>query len=117
MSDSTGSEILDRLFETLEARKNGDPASSYTARLYEKGTAKIAQKVGEEGVELALAAVQNDRDGVISESSDLIYHMMVLWADAGVAPGEIYASLAEREGLSGLAEKAARPKDRTGIEN
>lgn len=110
-SSGVGPEFLNRLYETLEARKKGDPASSYTAKLYQKGTAKIAQKVGEEGVELALAAVQKDREGVISESSDLIYHMMVLWADAGVSPDEVYAALAKREGLSGLAEKASRPKD------
>lgn len=111
MDDNTGPEFLTRLFETLEARKSADAATSYTAKLYHKGTAKIAQKVGEEGVELALAAVQKDREGVISESSDLIYHMMVLWADAGISPGEIYAALAAREGLSGLTEKASRPKD------
>ena len=101
-------DILDRLFETIRARKSADPESSYTAKLYAKGSKKIAQKVGEEGVELALAAALKDRDEVISESADLIYHMFVLWADAGVDPSEIYAKLAEREGLSGLAEKASR---------
>ncbi|MBE7635807.1 phosphoribosyl-ATP diphosphatase [Sneathiella sp. P13V-1] len=105
---SETAEILDRLFETIAGRKSADPDSSYTAKLYAKGTSKIAQKVGEEGVELALAAVQNNRDEVISESADLFYHMFVLWADAGVEPSEIYAKLAEREGLSGLVEKASR---------
>jgi len=104
-------EILDRLFDTIAARKSSDPDSSYTAKLYAKGTAKIAQKVGEEGVELALAAVQKNREEVISESADLFYHMFVLWADAGVDPSEIYTKLAEREGLSGLDEKASRDKD------
>lgn len=108
MSTNAGSEILDQLFKTLAARKNADPKSSYTAKLYQKGTAKIAQKVGEEGVELALAAVQKNDDDIISESADLLYHMMVLWADAGLNPEQIYAKLAEREGISGLAEKAAR---------
>ncbi len=106
MSDTA--EILDRLFETIAERKSADPDSSYTAKLYSKGTSKIAQKVGEEGVELALAAVQNNREEVISESADLFYHMFVLWADAGVEPKEIYAKLAMREGLSGLVEKASR---------
>ncbi|MBO6826926.1 MAG: phosphoribosyl-ATP diphosphatase [Sneathiella sp.] len=105
---SETSEILDRLFETIRERKNADPESSYTAKLYAKGSKKIAQKVGEEGVELALAAALKDRDEVISESADLIYHMFVLWADAGVDPAEIYAKLAERQGLSGLVEKASR---------
>ncbi|MFT6559049.1 phosphoribosyl-ATP diphosphatase [Sneathiella sp.] len=104
-------DILDRLFETVADRKDADPTSSYTARLYAKGTAKIAQKVGEEGVELALAAVQKNRDEIISESADLFYHMCVLWADAGVAPSEIYAKLVVREGLSGLDEKAMRTDD------
>ena len=107
---SSQTEILDRLFETIAARKTADPDSSYTARLYAKGAAKIAQKVGEEGVELALAGVQKNRDEIVSESADLLYHMFVLWADAGIDPSEIYSKLAEREGLSGLDEKAARDK-------
>ncbi len=105
---STKTDILDRLFETIAERKGADPESSYTAKLYTKGTAKIAQKVGEEGVELALAAVQKNRSEIIGESADLFYHMFVLWADAGVDPAEIYAELATREGLSGLEEKASR---------
>ncbi|MEP3247948.1 MAG: phosphoribosyl-ATP diphosphatase [Sneathiella sp.] len=105
---NTKTDILDRLFETVAARKEADPESSYTAKLYTKGTAKIAQKVGEEGVELALAAVQNNRSEIIDESADLFYHMFVLWADAGIDPSEVYAELAMREGLSGLEEKASR---------
>jgi phosphoribosyl-ATP pyrophosphohydrolase len=108
---SSQNEILDRLFETITARKGADEASSYTAKLFAKGTPKIAQKVGEEGVELALAAALKNRDEIISESADLFYHMFVLWADAGVDPQEIYAKLAEREGLSGLDEKASRAKE------
>lgn len=107
---SNQAETLDRLFATITSRKGSDKDNSYTAKLFAKGTAKIAQKVGEEGVELALAAVQKNRDEVISESADLFYHMFVLWADAGVEPAEIYAKLAEREGLSGLEEKASRAK-------
>ncbi len=107
---SSQTEILDRLFETIVDRKTADPDSSYTAKLYATGASKIAQKVGEEGVELALAAVQKNRDEIISESADLLYHIFVLWADAGVDPSEIYSKLAEREGLSGLDEKASRNK-------
>ncbi|MCF8466742.1 MAG: phosphoribosyl-ATP diphosphatase [Sneathiella sp.] len=109
----TGKELLglDKLFATVAARKGMDPNSSYTASLYSKGTAKIAQKVGEEAVELAIAAVRQDRDEVISESADLLYHMAVLWADAGIDPSDIYNRLAAREGQSGLAEKAARKID------
>lgn len=102
---------IERLYATVLARRGADPKSSYTASLYAKGRAKIAQKVGEEAVELALAAVLDRRDEVISESADLLYHLAVLWADAGVDPAEIYAKLEAREGLSGLAEKASRNTD------
>lgn len=99
---------LDRLYATVAARKGGDPEQSYTARLYTKGSAKIAQKVGEEAVELAIAAALEDREEIISESADLLYHLSVLWANADVDPAEIYAKLEAREGRSGIAEKAAR---------
>jgi phosphoribosyl-ATP pyrophosphohydrolase len=100
---------LDRLAAVIAARRGGDPDASYTARLFAKGRAKIAQKVGEEALEAALAAVQGDRAGVVAESADLLYHLLVLWAELGVAPAEIYAELERREGSSGLAEKASRP--------
>ncbi len=103
-------ETLDRLHQVIAARKGADPQGSYTARLFSRGRAKIAQKVGEEAVECALAAVQDDRPEIVKESADLIYHLLVLWADAGIDPDEIYAELERREGTSGLAEKAARPK-------
>lgn len=101
---------LDRLHEVIAARKGADPAASYTAKLFSRGRAKIAQKVGEEAVECALAAVQDDKPEIVKESADLIYHLLVLWADAGISPDEVYAELERREGISGLAEKAARPK-------
>lgn len=101
---------LDRLHEVIAARKDADPAASYTAKLFSRGRAKIAQKVGEEAVECALAAVQDDKPEIVKESADLIYHLLVLWADAGISPDEVYAELERREGISGLAEKAARPK-------
>jgi phosphoribosyl-ATP pyrophosphohydrolase len=78
------------------------------ARLYGKGRQKIAQKLGEEAVETALAGVLDDRAGIISESADLLFHLMVLWADAGIAPDDIMAELTRREGLSGLEEKKRR---------
>ncbi len=101
-------ETLDRLYETVLARKSAEPGSSYTASLYAKGTKKIAQKVGEEGVELSLAAALNDKAEIVTESADLLYHICVLWANAGISPHEIYEELAKREGLSGLDEKASR---------
>ena len=101
--------ILERVFATIAARRTADPGSSYTARLLHQGRSVIAKKMGEEAVETAIAAVAKDSDGVVNESADLIYHLLVLWADCGVEPAEVWAKLAQREGTSGLAEKAARP--------
>ena len=95
--------------DTIAARKTADPGSSYTAKLLHQGRSVIAKKMGEEAVETAIAAVGNDSDAVVSESADLIYHLLVLWVDCGVEPEEVWTKLAAREGTSGLAEKAARP--------
>lgn len=103
-----GSDVLGRLFAAIEARKGADPASSYTAKLLGRGMRKCAQKLGEEAVETAIAATAGDRPEVIAESADLLYHLLVVWAAAGVAPAEVYAELARREGVSGIAEKASR---------
>lgn len=107
-SDTPTAKTLDALYATVAARKGADPDTSYTAKLYARGTAKIAQKLGEEAVETVIAAVAGDRAETVTESADLLYHLMVLLADAGIPPEEVYAELARREGLSGLAEKAAR---------
>ncbi|GAK43732.1 phosphoribosyl-ATP pyrophosphohydrolase [Tepidicaulis marinus] len=101
---------LDRLFETIAARKGADPDASYTAKLLHRGVEKCAQKMGEEAVEAIIAATARDKAGVISESADLLYHWLVLLAASDVTPQEVYAALARREGTSGLAEKAARQK-------
>ena len=103
--------VLDALYATVAARKGADPESSYTAKLFAKGTAKIAQKVGEEGVETVIAALAETPEKVASESADLLYHLTVLWADQGVKPEDVWAILANRQGISGLAEKASRSKD------
>ena len=104
-------EVLYRLFDTIESRKNADPRESYTAKLFCKGTPRIAQKVGEEAVETVIAAVSKDKAHVVSESADLLYHLCVLWADAGVSPDDVFQTLEQREGVSGIAEKNARPKE------
>jgi phosphoribosyl-ATP pyrophosphohydrolase len=106
-SENTGA-VLQRLFETIASRKGGDAKASYTAKLFGKGTEKIAQKLGEEAVETVIAAVARDRDATVAESADLVYHLLVLWADAGIAPDDVLAELARREGVSGIAEKASR---------
>ena len=100
--------ILDRLYATVEQRKGADPALSHSARLLSRGTAKVAQKLGEEAVEAVIEATRGNRDGVIAESADLLYHLMVVWVDAGVRPETIWAELERRQGTSGIAEKAAR---------
>ena len=103
--------MLDRLYAVIASRKGADADSSYTAKLFARGTPKIAQKVGEEAVETVIAALAQDRAAVTAESADLLYHLMVLWADKGVAPEDVWAELARREGVSGLTEKASRKKD------
>jgi phosphoribosyl-ATP pyrophosphohydrolase len=101
-------EILDRLEAVIASRKGGDTDKSYVAKLFAKGRKKIAQKVGEEGVEAALAAVMDDKQEVVAESADLLFHLMVLWADMGISPDDIFEELARREGISGIDEKNAR---------
>lgn len=105
MSDA---DVLTRLAAVIESRKGGDPDKSYVAKLFKKGRHKIAQKVGEEAVETALAAVDGSPDQVASESADLLFHLMVLWADLGLKPEDILAELSRREGVSGVDEKKAR---------
>src|SRR5436190_7951022 len=98
---ATTSEVVDRLYGVIASRKGADPDTSYTAKLFSKGTPKVAQKVGEEAVELVIEALRADKPRIVGESADLLYHMLVLWADAGVTPAEIWAELARREGTSG----------------
>ena len=102
------SDILERLAETLEARKGADPQSSYVARLYAKGTDSILKKVGEEAAETIIAAKSGDREQLIYETADLWFHTLVMLAHAGLGPNDVLNELARREGLSGLEEKAAR---------
>lgn len=102
-------EMLLRLEETLEARKTANPDESYVAKLYQKGPRKIAQKVGEEAVETAMAVAMNDDIGIITESADLMFHLMVLLKSRGFTLEDVARELARREGLSGLEEKANRP--------
>ncbi len=92
--------VLDRLYATIESRRKFDPQTSRTARLFARGTAKIAQKVGEEAVEAVIEGVRGNRDALVFESADLLYHLLVLWADQGIPPEEIWAELASREGTS-----------------
>jgi phosphoribosyl-ATP pyrophosphohydrolase len=101
---------IDALFAVIQARKGADPETSYTAKLFAKGRKKIAQKVGEEAVETALAAVSEPPAAVASESADLLYHLLVLWAETGVKPEDVWAELNRRSGVSGIEEKNSRQK-------
>lgn len=103
--------ILERLFDTISDRKTADPTTSYTAKLFSRGRARIAQKVGEEAVETVIAAATNDTAHIVSESADLLYHLLVLWADADIRPEQVWQTLEAREGISGIAEKNSRTKE------
>ena len=105
------SAVLADLEATILARRGGDPSTSYAARLFAAGRPKIAQKVGEEAVETVIAALSGDARAVTGEAADLLFHLTVLLADCGVAFDDVLAELRRREGVSGIAEKAARTTD------
>lgn len=107
-TQNTTVDVLTRLFETIVSRQGADPDTSYTAKLFSQGRTKIVQKVGEEAVEVNIAALAEGPDALAAESADLIYHLMVLWADGGITPDHVWAELQKREGLSGIEEKRAR---------
>lgn len=102
---------LARLETTIAQRAAADPSSSYVAKLNARGVPKIAQKVGEEAVEAVIAAMADDRDGLIGESADLIFHLLVLLRAKGITLADIAAELDRREGVSGIVEKARRKGD------
>src|SRR5258706_8557441 len=99
--DTATNDVMDRLYGVIAGRKGADPATSYTAKLFGRGTPKIAQKFGEEAVELVIEAVRVDKPRIVAESADVLYHLLVLWADARVTPAEIWYELGRRAGTSG----------------
>lgn len=99
---------IDHLYARLESRRSAGAGESYTASLLAKGKPECARKVGEEAIETVIAVTSQDRTGVIKESADLLYHLLVLWLACDIRPAEIYAELGARESQSGLQEKAAR---------
>ncbi|WP_375397579.1 phosphoribosyl-ATP diphosphatase [uncultured Sphingomonas sp.] len=99
---------LDRLAAVIAARRGADPESSYTASLFASGRARIAQKLGEEAIETVIAACGRDDAAIVPEAADLLYHLIVLLADAGLSLDDVRAELTQREGQSGHDEKAAR---------
>jgi phosphoribosyl-ATP pyrophosphohydrolase len=112
MSDKEGNAVLARLFAIIEGRKGADPSVSRTALLFHRGIPRIAQKVGEEAVEAAIAAVKGAPQELVTESADLLYHLLVLWSAMGITPDDVYAELVRREGTSGIEEKSRRIADK-----
>jgi phosphoribosyl-ATP pyrophosphohydrolase len=102
--------VLERLYDVVVSRKDADPALSHSARLLSRGTEKIAQKFGEEAVECLIEAVAGNAEALVSESADVLYHLIVMWVNAGVRPEEVWHELQRREGVSGIAEKASRAR-------
>lgn len=95
-------EVLDRLSKTIAERRHADPEKSYTARLFQRGMPKIAQKVGEEAVEALIEGIRGKPTRLVSESADLLYHLLVLWEAAGIKPAAVWKELARREqGVAG----------------
>lgn len=102
-------DTLARLEATVLARRGADPQSSYVAKLNARGVKKIAQKLGEEATETVIAALTEDHAALVGEASDLLFHLVVLLAARDVPLADVFAELDRRDGLSGIAEKAARP--------
>ena len=100
MSDS-----LERLYLAVIAAKDLDPATSRTAKLFQRGPSKMAKKLAEEAIEVVIDAVNGDGDAVVRESADLLYNLTVLWAAAGVRPEDVWREMERREDLLGIAEK------------
>jgi phosphoribosyl-ATP pyrophosphohydrolase len=105
-------EVLNRLWVIIESRKNADPDVSHSARLLGRGTARVAQKLGEEAIECLIEAMAGNRAGLIGESADLLYHLLVTWVGVGIRPEEVWHELQQREKVSNLAEDSDFPLKR-----
>lgn len=103
-------DIIEKLTEVLESRKNAAADSSYVASLYAKGTEAILKKIGEEATETVMAVKDGDNGRIVYETADLWFHTMVMLVDQGIHPNEVLNELARRFGVSGLDEKAGRGK-------
>jgi phosphoribosyl-ATP pyrophosphohydrolase len=100
----SGADVLNRLWTIIDSRRDADPALSHSARLLAKGTPQVAQKLGEEFVECLIEAVGGNRDGLMRESADVLYHLLVTWVNAGLRPEEVWAELERREEISQMTE-------------
>lgn len=104
---------LERLYQQVIEAKTADPAVSRTAKLMRAGRSKMAKKLAEEAIEVVIDAMNGETDAVVRESADLLYNLVVLWAEAGIEPRDVFAEMARRERLFGLAEKVPKKHDET----
>lgn len=104
---------LERLYSAVIAAKDLDPATSRTARLFQRGPSKMAKKLAEEAIEVVIDAVNGNSDAVIRESADLLYNLTVLWAAAGVRPADVWREMERREHMLGIAEKLPKTPAKT----
>lgn len=109
------SDILDRLADVIDSRKDGDPQTSYVTRLLTRGPDAILKKIGEEATETILAAKDGDKLGIVHETADLWFHCLIMLSHYGLRPSDVLMELRRREGISGIDEMAAR-KDSSRIE-
>ena len=107
MSDS-----LERLYQAVIAARDLDPATSRTARLFQRGPTRMAKKLAEEAIEVVIDAVNGKADAVVRESADLLYNLTVLWASAGVKPEDVWREMERREDVLGIAEKLPKSADK-----
>ena len=110
MTDKVTAEILDRLFAEIAQKAKSDPRTSYTASLIESAPEKPLRKLSEEVTEAMIEAMRSDKDALARESADILYHLLVVWQAQGVQADEVWQILSERQGVSGLVEKANRTK-------
>src|ERR1700735_3190723 len=96
---------LDRLYASVQAARGRNPAVSRTSRLFREGVQKMAKKLAEEAIEVGLEAVQMNRQSVVLESADLLYHLAVIWAECGVTPEDVFGEIDRRERIYVIAEK------------
>ncbi|MEE2694632.1 MAG: phosphoribosyl-ATP diphosphatase [Pseudomonadota bacterium] len=106
MDDNTGV-VLEELFDVIRARRSADPGSSYVARQFAAGKERVGQKVGEEAVEAVIAGVTEDKEGLIAESADLLFHLMIFWEINEITPSDVFVELKRRQGISGLDSRKA----------
>src|SRR5437763_14745433 len=104
MAEAELGPALDRLWQVIQSRRDADPQTSYTARLFSRGRAKIAQKLGEEAIEAVIEGIGNNPAALVGESADLLYHLLVLCAAGGISPGDVAAELNRRVSSSGIEE-------------